>query len=257
MSAARNDTTVLQIDGVRRLLADRDVELPEEVFDSFLLVDRIVEATPQQPSITAVRELYLSGVGADKINAALLADLAATKNRTEHAQAHIIAAKRTRQALLDNAEELHTQLAALAAVQISHLEAVADLDGATLDALVRDGRHDDAQALVGVDVAAAELVTLWDIRDTSLWTRDGAQVGQFDCSRWRDPRPVERLNWGASETLADRLIRGLRAGGELWYPTQSEAVKAAEQLDVRARQAAASAAAQREPVGHVYGYASP
>jgi hypothetical protein len=231
------EAAVYRVQGGRKQVADRGIKFPKAVLDALAVFDRIEADTPRQPSQTAIREAILTGADQDEINALLLADLGAQRLRGEHAQARIDSAVRVLRAIRAAHDDIYPQLKALADMQIAHLEAVARLDGARLEDLVRAGRHDDAQALATVDVAAAELNTLWSMRDTFIVDRNGTTVGMVNCSRWRDPRPVERHHRG-DETLAQSLVNGLRNGGELWYPTHAEAIAAAEPIDANARAAA-------------------
>lgn len=242
------DNAVYKVSGGRKQFAERGIEFPQVVADALAVLDRIEAETPKTPSQTAIREAILAGTTGDNVDRLILADLGAQRLRTEHEQARIEAALLALRAIRGAHDAIYPQLKAQADRAIAHLEAVARMDGARLEDLVRDGRHDDAQLLVSVEATATELSQLWTMRDSYLFDRNGATVGMIDCSRWRDPRISSHHSRG-DETLVQVLIKGLRRGGELWFPTQGEAIAAAEPIVAESERKASELAAKQRAQG--------
>ncbi|OCB52979.1 hypothetical protein A5722_25525 [Mycobacterium vulneris] len=216
------------------------------------VLDRIEAETPATPETTALREAILAGADADAINSLLLAELGATRLRSEYTQARNIAGQRILAAIHAERDDLHAGLADLADDAISQLAAVAALDGASLEHLVSVGRHDDAQALVNARVVGAELHALYEIRDLYLTPGGPAEfrAGHFDCSQYRDPRVATRHH-SSDLDVTDNYVHALRQGAELWYPTSEEALAAAAPLYAEWERNAARIAAKQRQVGGI------
>ena len=250
-TSTRNNAVYRTAD-VRRKLADRGIGLPEEAAAAAANLDRIRATRPVQPEPNAVRDAILNDAEPAEIDRLLLAELGAARRLAAHNQAEIDAATRTLRQIRDGHNEIYPQLKQRADEAIAHIDAVAGLDGASLDALVRDGRHDDAKLLVNVTAAAAELQVLYELYAGYL--ADGGYQGMapegVNCSRWRDPRPVERHHRG-DESVAEVFVHGVRCGGQLWYPTQAEAIAAAAPIAAEVRKAAAAVAETRSTQGGI------
>lgn len=254
MSFAREVATSTVADA-RRQFADRNIELPQAVHDAVAVLDRIATNMPVQPSTTAVREAILRGDDAETVNALLLQDLAFTKLRSSATQARTDAAISVLRALRAAHDDIYPQLKDLADKKIEHLEVVARLEGVELSDLVGAGRHSEAQALVSVDAAAAELNKLYDLY--VLLVEGGyasLRVDDVDCSRWQDPRPVERHHRG-DETLAESFVNGLRHGAVLRYPTAEEAREAAAPIARRLHEEWARQVELQRAQGHTVAFA--
>ena len=154
-TSTRNNAVYRTAD-VRRKLADRGIALPEGAAAAAANLDRIRATRPVQPEPNAVRDAILNDAEPAEIDRLLLAELAAARRLAAHNQAEIDAATRTLRQIRDGHNEIYPQLKQRADEAIAHIDAVAGLDGASLDALVRDGRHDDAKLLVNVTAAAAD-----------------------------------------------------------------------------------------------------
>lgn len=240
----------------RKQLHARGVELPEAVTAAYEVLDRITAAAPATPEPGAIRAAILDGANAATIDGLLLAELGHSRLRVEWAQARIDAAGRVLRALRQNTETVHDQLKVQAVELIDQLDHIAGLDQ-PLDALVLDGRHDDAQLLAQVDTIAAELDALYTIRDRFLLPSAGRPdqiaVDGINCSRWRDPRPVSRHARG-NRSIAESFTDGLRAGGKLWYPTAEQAVQAAQPIAAEEATAREAAARAQRGVGSTVGW---
>ncbi len=231
-------------------ITDRGIELPAAVTTAVAVLDRIEADTPREAATTAMRDAIVAGADSDEIARLLLADLGTSRLRVEYAQARIIAATRVLSAILAASGELHAALSVLADHAIGKLEKVAQLDGTSLEQLVREGRHDDAQALAEVEVVGAELAALYETRDSYL-TRGGlaaARAGQFDCTQYRDPRIAAQHHRGELN-VTGRWLHAMREGAELWYPTADEALAAAAPLYAAWEREAQKAAARQRAVG--------
>lgn len=247
----RENFTARADDAIRQLNA-RGIDLPTAVVDAVKTLTHLRETKPDAPAQTALRDMILAGAERAAIDAALLADLGSLRLDQEWRQAITNAAGLVLRAIRDEHDAIFEQLKALAERRIEHVSAVAALGDESLESLVRAGRQQDAQLLAEVDVAAAELVALWDLRDRYL--TDGAdtlKVGGWDCSRWRDERPVDHHAGNFAPSLTGHLLGGLRVGAELWYPSAGEAVEAAER--VLREQAAKERAANADRVARGLG----
>ncbi|MGE3842415.1 MAG: hypothetical protein AB7I50_12590 [Vicinamibacterales bacterium] len=229
-------------------LTARGIELPDSVAAAVAVLDRVQAAAPAPPKTTAVREAILAGADDSEIDRLLLADLAHTRLRSEHTQAVVIAAERVLAAVMAERDNLHAALKVLAEHAIEQLDRVASFDGASLEELVRAGRHDDAKALAEVEVVGAELKALYEIRDTYLTPGgpEARQAGHFDCSEFVDCR-VGYRHHSIDRSVAGNYVYALRQGAELHYPTAEEALAAAAPIYAAwERDAARKAARQGE-----------
>ncbi len=233
MSVTRNGA-VYALRGLRPQLADRGVVLNADAVDALALYDRLDQNPPAAPD--DLRTAILAETPPKRLNEMLLANLAATIHRSAWDQARTDAAVLVLRAIGADAE-VFEQLKALAEKQIEHLNRVDELDGARLEDLVRDGRHEDAQLVASVDVAAAELNALWDLRGTLFYDRSGWVVGYTDASSWYDPQVAATAPMRYDADMSTRLLGGLRVGARLWFPTQGEAIERAEQIVAAARAA--------------------
>ncbi|SIA00067.1 Uncharacterised protein [Mycobacteroides abscessus subsp. abscessus] len=221
----------------------RGIELDASITAAVAELDRIEAEVPRQAEPNTIRDAIVNGADSDAINALVLAELGFTRLRSAYMQAVQVAGGRALKAFHIERDNLHAALKVLAEHAITHLEKVAALDGATLEELVRAGRHDDAQALAEVEVVGTELAALYTIRDDYL-TPGGlraARVGDVDCTQWRDPQIAGRYA-RVDRSVAANFVAVLRNGGELWFPTAEEAVEAAGPIHAEAKAAAAHAA---------------
>lgn len=235
-----------------RKLEVRGIVIPKSVAVAVANMNRIETERPAARDPRELRTLILNGAGPDDLNAAILADLGAGKLNAAYQEAAVDAGVRVGRALRDAHDDLHPKLAELAAVQIDILERVAKLPpGTRLDHLVAAGdRQDDATALATVEVAAAELDELYGLR-VSLWEggHAAAIVDGADCTTWRDPRTAQ--HHAELTTRADYYVTALRGGAQLWFPTLSEAIGAAEPIARELVRAAERLRLQRKQQGAV------
>ncbi len=238
-------------DTVRKLEA-RGITIPKAVTAAVDNMRRIEAERPGARDPRELRELILNGAGADTLNAAILADLGASKLNAAYQEAALDAGVRVGRALRDAHDELHPQLAELAAVQIDILERVARLPAGTrLQDLVAAGdRQDDAHALATAEVAATELDALYELR-AGLWEggHAAAIVDGADCTTWRDPRVAQ--HHAQLTTRADYYVTALRGGSALWFPDLDAAIGAAEPIARELVRAAERLRLQRRQQGVV------
>lgn len=229
----------LEVHEALKALETAGIPVPAAVEESLAVQHRVEDAQPSEPDQQAIRAAYLRGADEAEISELLLADLGATRLRSEWAQARITAAAAVLKALRDSAGDVFPTLKEQAVAAIARLQAVADLGpGATLDALIRSGRNADAKLLAGAREHAADLDRLYGVRDRFL-VAGGARsftVNGFDASRWR--HPVEAARHARGATAADQYVAGLREGCELWFPSPAEARAAAQALADAAAEAA-------------------
>ena len=223
----------------------RCIDTPAAVAAAVDTLRRVEAAEPSAPSPTALREAFLAGADRKTLDRLLLDDLGATRLKSEWQQAKVDAAGAVLAAIRASADEILPKLRTQAQSAIDNLTAVAALNGASLDTLVRSGRTDDARLLADVDLTASELDACYDYRDRFLTVGGGAKiaVSGIDCGRWTDPEAAAAHARGA--TAAQRYIAGLAAGLTLWFPSPTEAQAAARVIADR-RAAAAEDRRQRE-----------
>lgn len=243
MSIAR----AAQPDNARKLAADLErvgVKLPTEVTKSLAALDTVEGMRPEPVTREDITAAYLAADAAEADRLALLIgghDLV----RSAWDEARIKAGGRVLATFTANGDNLTRALARKAGPLIDEVVKAAALDTRDLSALIRDGRTKDAEVAARLDVTAADLAGLYALRSK---VTKGAEYGAggYDCSMWRDPRPVLMANAGAAAatTAAAAYLRGLRAGGQLWFPTPGESASAASALSSREKSKAAEQAAE-------------
>jgi len=213
-----------------KVLDTRNVSLPAPAVEAVQLWKRITETTPEPQRHGALRDAILAGADEAVIAGTLLQEIAGTRLTGAWQQAANKAAADALAVVMEHRDEVHAELAALAADCITRLRAVADLGASSLDTLVREGRHDQAKLFASRQEVAAELNELYRIRDTYLVPGGGRalKIDVYDCSRWQNP--LEINNHVRGSTLADQFISGLTAGGHLYYPTAEVAIAGAQKL---------------------------
>lgn len=211
----------------------RGIELNETTVNALAVLDRIEATAPQKQDGKTIRNLIVAGADRDDIDRALLRDATHAKHVSEHAQARVIAAYNVMTAICDDRDALHAALELHATEVIGQLTAVAELGSSnTLDKLVSEGRHKEAEALVAAASNAAELDNLYETRDHYLTPPGyGYGVGAIDCGRWVDPRVGAHFaNTSAGMKRSEYFLYVIRSGGELWFPTAEEAVQRAREV---------------------------
>lgn len=204
----------------------RDIDLPKPVLDAIAVMDRVAAAKPTKPSPTAVREAIVAGAAQDEIDRLLLADSVAAKLAVEWAQAHTDTAGAVLSAIRRSVDELMPKLREQAEAAIAKLRAIADLGDIRIEHLVRAGRVDDAKLAADLDMTAAELNALYDLRNRFLTRGAALIVNGVSCAVWKDPDAAAAHARGA--TPAEQFVAGLRAGVPLWFPAPAEAAAAAQ-----------------------------
>lgn len=221
---SRNNA-LFQAHGLLDQLADRKITLPEPVAAAVDTLNRIEGTAPKPPAQNAIREAILADRNADHINSLLLAELAHQRHAAEHQNAKVDAALVVLAAVIDTRDDIFPQLKAQADMAIAHLTAAAKLSSQDVMQLVRDGDHKGAQLVAEVDTVAAELDTLYSLRDGYLYRGgyESLRVGPVDASRWKNPDTP-----GRGTSVAAQFLDGLTRKNTLWFPTQGQAVEAAQ-----------------------------
>jgi hypothetical protein len=196
-------------------LAELGVDLPKPVADAYAVLQR-VEAKPAAVDRFAVRDAIIAGAKPEKLRELAMVELTAPVIENARLAAVSAAAVAVTDAIEAHADQLHQQLAGLAEVCITKLEAAASVGDVPLDRLIRDGRHADAEAIASAEVVAAQLRHLYEFRERRLWGRTRPAL---DTTRWKDPTHA-----------GYDFIEGLRRDGKLWYPTHAEAMELAAEL---------------------------
>ncbi|AFJ37129.1 hypothetical protein [Mycobacterium sp. MOTT36Y] len=211
-------------------LNELDVKPPKAVATAVETLDRLEAFRLTPPD--ALPAAIVAGAEQAELERIALADIAAAPIRDALGKAKMGAADAILEAIHGSRDEIHAQLAKQANVAIEKLTAVAALGGIPLDALVRAGRHRDAEAVASAAVTEQSLDSLYRLRDQLLWPRGRFPV--VDVTRWRDPA-----------FAGSAYLEGLSRGGKLWFPSWAEATGRATELHEaqRADEAAVLAAA--------------
>lgn len=235
----------------RNLLADLDghgVQLDAPVLNAVENLDRIEAGKPAETDPQALRDAIVDGATPAQLDALVLAELGSHRVRTAYEQARLVAAVRILNAILDDRDSIHEQLAEHAHECIEKLERINALDGAPLDTLIREGRTEDARLVADASITGETLNALYQIRDLALTPADAElRPYGFDVSRWRSPAAVQH---GHGTTVAEVLLDGLSRGGRLWFPNVEEQHEALAPL-VAEHERSAQAKQDRE---HGLGY---
>ena len=236
MAWNRRDGSPYRVRNLLAALDARGIDQPAPVADAVAVLDRIEDDKPAEPEQLALHDAIVAGATPDELNAVVLAELGSHRIRTAFEQARLTAAVDVLRAVLDSRHEIHEHLAAQAAGLIEKLEAIAALDDAKLDTLIREGRHDDARLLADKEIVGQELSELHQLRDLYL-TPPGVEVrpSGVDCTIWVDPRKAPHLH---GDTRADVFLDGIRKGAQLHYPSAEQAAEAAAPIARRMAQEA-------------------
>jgi hypothetical protein len=248
---ARQDAPYLLRDALTGF-ESRGIALPDEVNAAVAHWEAIKARTPTDQAPTALRDAIAGGADDNTLDRLLVRDLGSTRLKSAYTQAAISAASAALAAILDHRADIHRQLSKLADDAIKKLETIAALGDTTLDSLVRSGRTADARVFADRQVIGAELHALYGLRDAYLLPGGvkAARVGHVDCTQWRDISAVDGHLYG--DTVVDRYLGGLRAGGgALWFPSGEEAVAAAQPIHDQWQREAEAAAAERRAQGGI------
>lgn len=239
---APRDTHLQNAKTVLAKLRARDIEIPQPVIDAEIEWQRIRAMRPAEPSPTAVREAVLAGATREQIDTLILESLGHGLLAVGVAQAEIDAAGRVLAAVRDQAEPLFEQLRALAEIRVEAVEHAAGLGPIdTVSTLVSAGRNEDAKALADLEVNTAELAALRGL-SWYLWLDGylGAVTEGIDATVWSNPDTAghhSKLGLAPGENQ----VAIIRAGGQLWFPSQAEALAAAEKIAATRRREQATA----------------
>jgi len=219
------------------------ITLPKPVTDAVAVMARIEADKPSTPSPSAIREAIIRGADQTEIERLLLLDLGATRLSSEWTQARTDSAGAVLAAVRAAEPTLLPALRKLADEAIGKLRRIADLGGVKLADLIRAGRESEAKLLADVDLIAAGLSNLYQLRDEFLIGGGGRAliVNGVSCATWRDPGAANAHARG--KTVAEQYIAGLAAGVPLWFPSPAEAIEAATAI---AAKRAADAERKRE-----------
>jgi len=209
------------------------VVLPEDVTAALARLEAHLErGRPTAPDAAALAEAYAEGATDKALDVLLAQHVAATAKAAAYAEACKRLGSHVMSALTANGDAITRQLADLAQPIIDKLEATAALTTLDVAVLVRHGDNAGADLAARAEVTAGDLSNLYRLRAA---VTHGAEygVGGWNASMWRNPAAIRQAE--ATNTLrpsmtgAERYLVGIRAGGELWFPTPAEAVAVAQQ----------------------------
>jgi|SRR5690625_4178326 len=204
-----------------RELTDRKVKLDAVVLDKVAALDALDALHPEEPRADAVDVAYAAG-DPDGAHTAALQQLTYEARRQAWHRAQKAASAAVLESVITHRDTIHEQLRTHADKLIARLEAAAAVEDIGLDRLLRDGREQDAKTVADAPWCESELKRLYALRDMRLRRpRETYGTRLVDTGMWRDPRTVRGTT---------TLLAGLRAGGELWFPTIEDAAAAASPI---------------------------
>lgn len=226
-------------DSARKIAADltrHGVAVPSDAADVLARLDALDAARPAAPEWDDLIDAFVTG--AKNTTELSTARIIATDLTNAHAEARIRVAQRALQAFTANGDALTLDLRKVAEPLIAKVTDAARLDSLEVADLIRSGRTADADAAAHYEMHAADLAALYALRDRV--TRGADYMG---CGLWKDPRPVTAANelHTTPKTPAEAYRRGIRAGGELWFPTPAEAQTEGARIATETKQAADAA----------------
>lgn len=200
--------------------AELGITLPKTVIDARDALTKIEKAAPKPPAPGALAQAILDGASEDEQLRIAMIELTLNTRREGYSRARAAAAEAVFEAIRASKDEVHQSLSKLATAAIEKLRKTADVHDVPLEALVRAGRHKDAELIASANVVERQLEALYRLRQDLLWPAD----------RWL-VQPVDR--WFHPDHAGHGFIEGLRVGGRLWFPTFEEAAARAGDLQAQ------------------------
>lgn len=205
------------------------LELPKDASHWVQRLTELRSNRPEAPPHNAVAKLFADNAKAGDIEKAIAAHLGHSHRRNQHSEAETIAGARALNAIREHRDELHAQLATIAAELIDRLHRAAQISE-DIRELSRQRRTAEAHLIATAEDDAAELHDLYEVRNNYL-TAPGSHwaTGWWDCQTFRNPWDIGA---GKSDhdgaTLWTAWAASIRAGGTLWFPTFEEATAASQ-----------------------------
>lgn len=227
-----------------------DVTIPAPVADAAGHLRRLRDRMRGVATDRAHRQATVDALTADPdadIADSVASELTASVERNALVQAIDVARRRLAAEVAANSDELTASVRdAIFGPAVEQLvaTAAATATGDTVTSLARAGDLDRARMLADAEVAADRVAQARALRRRIYTGRSG--IDNHPTSVWREPDVPDRRSLADLEG-ADRLLAGIRAGGELWLGTLAEVEDTAR----RARQAAEdaqAAAIEAQPV---------
>lgn len=210
-------------------LRQADLKPPKRALDALQRADKLAENRPPAGG-ARIADILLNDGHAAALSAA---QERAVADKLEYAyeEAGEVLGKQTVAAIRADADRITAELRPRAVERITKLETLA-AETRNLNQLVRAGETELAQTLAEVDVTAAELNELYALRNKMYGRKQkwGGEGTVFESSTWMNYHVVDG-NLSFSMTPSERYLAGLRAGGELWYPTPEESKENAADLE--------------------------
>jgi len=209
----------------------RYMTVPGEITDAIKHLDAVEAMQPEPVTTTDLADAYAAR-DTKRINALAVALATEQQRRAAWTEARARAGKAVMSAVTRNGDAIIAELADHAAPLNEQITAAAKVETHDVAVLLRAGRKEDADLVARLDLLAGDLTTLYSLRDHITAGADYG-VGGIGCGVWRDPRPVTQAQAGRTTlpgTPAGRYVQGIRAGGQLWFPTPAEALAAAQRI---------------------------
>lgn len=220
------------------------LKLPEQVTAAAALVDALESRLRALPDQNAARAETV-GVLLGKPDADIAKLAASEVSRDVLAGALAEAAERARAGLatvvLQNADaivlEARTEVFEPAAAKLAQVAAIPA--GLTLTDLVAAKRHADAEALSLAQISGEQVTACLTLRDRLA----RGEAAGLSTRVWRNG---PQIDWSGAESLTgtDRIVEGLRRGGELWLGLFSEIFDTDRQATAAAKAQKAADAAE-------------
>jgi hypothetical protein len=208
-------------------IAQFNVEPPEDAARWLARLTELEASRPEAPAPNALAELIADGADPADIDTAVAAYVGIKHRVAQHGEAERICGQRAMAAVRANRDTLHKQLAAIAEQLIDRLHAAAEITE-PIAQLARERRTEDAALVAHADSDAEQLLALYRLRN-QFATPTGAQwsTGLWSCENFSNPWDLPRDTSGDG-SLWGVWRAGIRAGGQLWFPSVEEARAASE-----------------------------
>lgn len=234
---------------IRDRFAAHGIRPPAEVQAA---LDRLDTHDANRPPYPTVQDRLQANLDGDYQRAADLAvqSAAADLAREAWAEARAQLGLQAMAAWTGCGNQLTKRLQKIAGPLIEQLEQAAGLDDVTdLAALIRAGRDADYQLAARLDLIAADLAALFQLRrDVTTDADYGQESHGVHCGVWQDPRLVPALPQRDQGSSRAYYLAGIRGGAGLWFPLPAEAEQQAAKIRADQDRVDAAKPAQVRPI---------
>ncbi len=210
------DTSAMDAIDTARQLDQFGIELPTDAARWLEKLHELRASPPNEAPHNEIATLIAASAKLAAIDEAIAYRLGQNLRTGQHRHAQQIVGRRCLDAILDDRDRLHTELAVTANQLIGRLHQAALIDESVTD-LTRQRRVDEAHMLAVAESDVAELSDLFKLRSAYLTPRQSRWLtGWYSCEVWSNPWAFGHIasndgsKWGTWRAT-------IRAGGELWF----------------------------------------